>query len=218
MNWLDEAQLPPLSEATRRRLQRLHPMNVPRGTPLFHPGDAIKGFVVMISGCVDVFLSGPTGREILLYEVTPGESCIQSTLGLMSGEAYSGEAVTREDSRLVLIPQSEFAPFMTEDAAFRGFVFRTFAERLQSMMHLLEQVAFIRVEARLARCLLDRAKNGQVHATHAELAAQIGSAREVISRRLEKMAQSGALRLERGIVVLQDTNVLQDIAKTDGRV
>lgn len=214
MTWVAQAtSLPPLEPATKNRLAHLTPFEVPKGTALFHPGDTVKGFVVVLKGRVDVFLTGPSGREILLYAVEPGQSCIQSTLGLMGGEDYSGEAIARNDCRLVLIPRDMFLDLMDQSDAFRTFVFRAFATRMQSMMHLLERVAFERVESRLARCLLDRAENGRLTATHAEIATMIGSAREVVSRRLDALARRGILRLERGVVHINDSDTLAELAK-----
>ena len=214
MTWVAQAtSLPPLEPAATERLAHLTPFDAPKGTALFHPGDTVKGFVVVLKGRVDVFLTGPSGREILLYAVEPGQSCIQSTLGLMGGEDYSGEAITRTDCRLVLIPREMFLDLMDHSDAFRGFVFRAFATRMQSMMHLLERVAFERVESRLARCLLDRAEAGRLTATHAEIASMIGSAREVVSRRLDALARRGILRLERGVVHINDAETLTELAK-----
>jgi CRP/FNR family transcriptional regulator len=214
MTWVAQAtSLPPLEAAATERLAQLAPFDAPKGTTLFHPGDTVKGFVVVLKGRVDVFLTGPSGREILLYAVEPGQSCIQSTLGLMGGEDYSGEAITRNDCRLVLIPRDMFLDLMDQSDAFRAFVFRAFATRMQSMMHLLERVAFERVESRLARCLLDRAEGNSLTATHAEIATMIGSAREVVSRRLDALARRGILRLERGVVHINDAETLAELAK-----
>lgn len=213
--WLDDAGLPALSEAGRAELARLAPMDVAPGTVLFHPGDTVHGFVVMLSGRVEVFLTGPTGRDILLYAVEPGQSCVQSTLGLLGGEAYSGEAVVREQSRLVLIPREVFLRLVHGDEGFRSFVFEAFARRLQSMMHLLEKVAFQRVEARLAELLLERAENDIVRATHADLAVAIGSAREVVSRRLDTLAKRGLVSVDRGTILLRDPESLRTLAQSD---
>ena len=197
-------------------LDRLAPFAAPRGTVLFRPGDSVEGFVIVLSGRIDVFLTGPTGRDILLYAVEPGQSCIQSTLGLLGGDDYSGEAVTRSDCRLVLIPRGVFLSLMGRDEGFRTFVFHAFAQRMQSMMHLLEKVAFQRIECRLAETLLQRAENGVLHATHAEIATMIGSAREVVSRRLDAFSRRGIVALERGNVRLLDEATLRGIADTGG--
>ena len=154
----------------------------------------------------------PTGRDILLYAVEPGQSCVQSTLGLMGGEDYSGEAIAQTDTSLVLLPRTTFLSLMDSSDAFRGFVFTAFATRLQSMMHLLERVAFQRVESRLAQCLLDRAEDNTLNATHAEIATMIGSAREVVSRRLDALARRGIVTLDRGTVHITDRDTLENIA------
>ena len=201
-----------LDADARAALDRLAPMTLPRGAPLFHPGDTAKGFVIVLAGRVEVFLTGSSGRDILLYAVEPGGTCIQTTLGLLGGEDYSGEAVTASDCRLVLIPKGEFLTLMDRSAPFRAFVFSAFAQRMQGMMHVLERVAFQRVESRLAAALLDRAEGGRVPATHQDLATAIGSAREVISRRLEAFARSGWVTTERGAVTLTDMAALRRLA------
>ncbi|APX24345.1 MAG: Crp/Fnr family transcriptional regulator [Rhodobacteraceae bacterium] len=217
MTWTGTAPaLATLAPENRAALDRLAPFAAPRGTVLFRPGDSVEGFVIVLSGRIDVFLTGPTGRDILLYAVEPGQSCIQSTLGLLGGDDYSGEAVTRSDCRLVLIPRGVFLSLMGRDEGFRTFVFHAFAQRMQSMMHLLEKVAFQRIECRLAETLLQRAENGVLHATHAEIATMIGSAREVVSRRLDAFSRRGIVALERGNVRLLDEATLRGIADTGG--
>jgi CRP/FNR family transcriptional regulator len=208
----DASGLEALDPAVRARLDALRPMEFARGTPLFHPGDSAKGFVIVLEGRVEVFLTGPSGRDILLYAVEPGGSCIQTTLGLLGGESYSGEAVAATDCRIVLVPKAEFLSLMGLSEAFRGFVFTAFAIRMQGMLHVLERVAFQRVESRLAQALLDRAEAGMVHATHQELATAIGSAREVVSRRLETFVRSGWAVTDRGMVRIVDAAALRRLA------
>ncbi|MDA7426875.1 Crp/Fnr family transcriptional regulator [Primorskyibacter aestuariivivens] len=217
MGWTDAAEgLLELDDAALAKLDALTPMDAAAGTVLFRPGDSVKGFVIMLSGRVEVFLTGPTGREILLYAVEPGQSCIQSTLGLLGGEEYSGEAVTRRPARLVLVPRDVFLSLMDGSPAFRSFVFAAFATRMQSMMHLLERVAFQKIENRLAEALLSRAEDGLLTATHAELAVMIGTAREVVSRRLDAFARRGLVELRRGTVRLRDPDTLRSLAAEDG--
>lgn len=217
MTWLDQApDLSGLPQDCRSRLEALRPVRLPRGTLMFRPGDAAQGFVVVLEGRVEVFLTGPTGREILLYAVEPGQSCVQTTLGLMGGEDYTGEAMAATEVSAVVIPRPLFLRLMDESAAFRGFVFTAFATRMQTMMHVLERVAFQRVESRLASTLLAMAEANEVTATQADLATRIGSAREVVSRRLDQFARRGWVRTDRGRVRLLDLGSLRRIAAVDG--
>lgn len=202
-----------LSPESRRRLGSFPPWDVPKGAVLFRPGEAVKGYVIVLIGRIGVHLIGPTGRDILLYDVEPGKSCIQSTLGLLGGEDYSAEAVAERPTRLVLLPKAAFLDLLDSDPGFRAVVFAAFAERMQSMMHLLERVAFQRVEARLANWLLSRAgSDGLVLATQQDIASAIGSAREVVSRRLDAFARKGWVDVERGRVLLRDPEALRRIS------
>lgn len=214
MGWAARAGLGDLAPQARASLDALMPQTLPKGQTLFHPGDAAQGFVVVLSGRVEVFLTGPNGRDILLYAVEPGQSCVQTTLGLLGGEDYTGEAVTATDCRLILIPRKQFLTLMETAAPFRAFVFRAFAARMQGMMHLLERVAFQRIECRLAATLLALAKEDEVHATQTDLATRIGTAREVVSRRLDAMARQGLVATDRGRVRLLDSAALQCLAAT----
>ena len=213
MDWAGAA-LPGLAPEDRTRLDALPVQTLPRGARIFGPGDRAQGFAVLLSGRIEVSLTGPSGREILLYAVEPGQSCIQTTLGLLGDEPYSGEALCVTDTSVALIPAPLFHTLMGRSEAFRGFVFRALATRMNDMTALLERVAFTRVEARLAQALLDLETGGAVAATHADLAARIGSVREVVSRRLEALAKRGMVATDRGRVLLRDHGELQRLAQT----
>jgi CRP/FNR family transcriptional regulator, anaerobic regulatory protein len=206
-------EVPPWAE---RELGALPIARIPRGTVLFRPGQPATAFVMVLAERIDVFLTGPTGREILLYSVEPGQSCIQTTLGLLGGEDYAGEAMTAEEAEIVPIPRGLFLRLMEEAPAFRAFVFRAFGTRMQDMLRLLERVAFQRVESRLAAELLALSQGGAVHATQAELANRVGTAREVVSRRLDGFARQGWVATERGQVRLRDPEALRRLAATEG--
>ncbi len=209
---LSEYGLTDLDKDTERTLLALPINNVPKGTVLFKPGDAASGFVLLIEGQIDVFLTGATGRELLLYSIEPGQSCVQSTLGLMGGNEYTGEAISASSCRIVMIPRDRFLSFMNNSRGFRNFVFQAFANRMQSTIQVLEQVAFIKIEHRLAAALLKRMQGDEIHATHQELAVIIGSAREVVSRRLESFAKRGILKLSRGHISVIDEQALSELA------
>lgn len=200
------------SPPARSALMALPHRDLPKGAVLFRPGDEAQGFVVVLTGRIEVRLTATSGREILLYAVEPGESCVQTTLGLLGDELYSGEAVTATPARIVVIPRQLFLQLMDTDPEFRGFVLRAFGHRMGELTHLLEAVAFGRIEVRLAQALLDLAAGELVESTQAELAARIGSAREVVSRRLEAFERHGWVTVERGHVRLNCPEELRRLA------
>lgn len=209
-NWVTEnSVLAGLSPQSRQRLASLGPVTLPAHAPLFHAGDAVKGYAIILSGRVDVSMTGASGREILLYSVEPGQSCIQTTMGLLGGEDYTAQAETAVETHLVLLPKQLFLNLMDSDPAFRGMVFSAFAKRFQNMMQLLEKVAFTRVECRLAERLLELSLAASpVRITQSELASQVGTAREVVSRRLENWSRRGWVRTGRGTIEIMDSEAL----------
>lgn len=217
MSWTDRVpEFAALGPEDRSALEALPVMPLPRGSVVFRPGDSVQGYALVLSGRIDVSLTGATGREIMLYSVAPGQSCIQTTLGLLAGDDYSAEAVAFIETELVLVPRSLFLSLVDRSSAFRALVFAAFADRMQTMMQLLEKVAFQKVETRLAERLLQLApEDGTIRMTHADLAGQVGSAREVVSRRLESWARSGWVSVGRGTITVQDRAALSALA-TDG--
>jgi len=215
MTWTQYTQdIATLDAPARALLDTLAPVEVPAGAVLFCPGEAVKGYVVMLSGQVDVELVGPNGRDILLYRVAPGQSCIQSTLGLLGGDDYTAEATADGPAKLVLIPRDVFFALLDASAGFRRLVFAAFAERMQTMMQLIENVSFMSVESRLATLILERATQDSLHMTQADMATAIGSAREVVSRRLDRWAKAGIVTLERGEVTITDRTGLERLQKS----
>ena len=201
-----------LDARARARLDALPPQRLPKGATLFRAGDSAAGFTLVLSGRIEVFLPGPEGRGLLLYAVEPGQSCMQTTLSLLGGEVYTGEAVTAGETELVLLPRSLFLALMDEAPGFRAFVFAAFGLRMREMMQLLSTLAFRRLESRLAALLLARAEGERVAATHQELAQALGTAREVVSRRLDGFARAGWIETGRGSVRLRDAAALRDLA------
>lgn len=215
VGWADQASfLADIDDQARRALEALKPMHVPARATLFRPGDAAQSFVILLSGRIGVYLTGRNGRELLLYSVTPGETCVQTTLGVLGGAPYTGEAVAESDLVAVMVPPAMFERLMASSPAFRAFVFKAFADRLGDLMFVLEQVAFVKVEQRLAHALIERADDeGRVTLTHQELAVVIGTAREVVSRRLEALASKGVVASERGQIRIIERGELARMAR-----
>lgn len=210
MDWL--GVLGDLKAETRAELAGLQIRILPRGLDLFSKGDRAQAFPMVLSGRIEVCLTGPSGREILLYAVEAGQSCIQTTLGLLGDEPYSGTAATVTETEVVRIPKPMFLRLMDSDPAFRAFVLRSFGQRMADLTRLLESVAFGRIDERLAQVLLALAEDEVVRATQAEIAARIGSAREVVSRKLDAFAKAGWVVRDRGEVHLRDLTALRRAA------
>jgi len=177
---------------------------------LFRPDDTCAGFVVLAEGCIRVSLTSPGGREIVLYRVQPGDVCLQTFTCLAEGRVYSAEGVAETELKGELIPPAEYERRLAEDPDFRRRVFMAVAHRFADFEHLVESLASASIEARLAEALLARADaQDDVHLTHDALAAEIGSAREVVSRQLARFERAGLVGLSRGKVTLRAKSVLQ---------
>lgn len=189
------------------------PIEVGAGTVLFRPGDGCSHYLLLLAGTVRVQLVTESGHEILLYRVDPGESCVLTTSCLLAHEAYAAEGVAETAVRGVGLPAAAFDRLLATSAEFRSFVFASFGQRLSDLMLLLNEVAFRRIDARLANWLLQRgAEGGPIQATHQAIAAELGTAREVVSRQLKSYERRGLVRLARGVIDLLDRRGLADLA------
>lgn len=213
-SWLDAfAPLAGLDADARAALSGLQAIKLPRGKALFSPGSCCPGFVLLLEGRIRVGLTAENGRKLLLYRVVAGETCVQTTLCLLGGLDYSAEGLAESDLRLVMVPPGLFQSLLRESPFFAAFVFGRFGARLAEMTRLIETIAFLRIDTRLAAALLARAgERGALAATHQDLAEDIGAAREVVSRQLAQFQRSGLLRLGRGRIVLADRAALADLA------
>ena len=175
-----------------------------QGDRIFRPGDPARGWIVLESGAVRVSLVADTGREITLYRILAGDSCILTTSALLSQETLIAEAVAETAVAGLLIPTPSFERLLAEDAAFRRTVLANYAERVADLVVVIQDALFHAVPQRLARLILAQAREGVVTATHQGLAAEIGSAREVVTRILRRFEREGAIASERGAIRIRD--------------
>ncbi|MCE1244754.1 Crp/Fnr family transcriptional regulator [Oryzomicrobium sp.] len=191
------------------------PMTVPAGTVLFSECQPCQGFPLVLDGTVKVVRSAASGRELMLYQVVPGASCLITSSCLLGRSPYPARGETLTPVTLTLLPRPLFDRLLAEHAPFREFVFHLFADRLADLMTLVEEVAFQRLDQRLARLLLARGgltADGRIAATHQQLAEELGSVREIVSRLLKQLADAGAVRLSRGGIDLLDRDILSRFA------
>jgi len=185
-------------------------LQVPKGQQLFREGDACKGYVLVITGSVRVFKIDEEGREILLYRVGAGQSCMLTTTCLLGLQDYPAEGVAETDVELVMLSATLFERLLLGSNTFRRYAMAYISERVCDMMVLIEDVAFGRMDQRVARILLARAEQeGDVlTCTHQELASELGTAREVVSRMLKTFEKRGWVALGRGTIILQERSLL----------
>jgi CRP/FNR family transcriptional regulator len=185
-------------------------VRAPAGATVVQPGQACQGLPLVLEGSVRLVKQGPNGREILLYRVEPGTGCILS-IGCLFGHAnHSASGIADENVVLLVLPPAAFHELLLEHEPFRRFVFGMYAERLAEVMELVEEVAFRKLDQRLALHLVQRGP--VIEATHQRLADELGSVREIVSRLLRSFEGRGWLRLERSHITLVDRKSLAALA------
>ena len=217
--WIDRfPQLAALPAEDRRLLtERAGVVSLPAGATIFAPGVAAESFLLVLDGSLRVQQVSPTsGREIVLYRVTGGETCIMTTACLLSDERYAAEGIAETEVTAVGIPKAAFEEAVAHSSGFRRLVFADYAQRISDLMHVVEEVAFERLDKRLAQRLLDLAgADGAVLATHQDLAAELGTAREVVGRQLKELERRGWVGLARGRIELKEPHSLKTLAESE---
>jgi CRP/FNR family transcriptional regulator len=186
-------------------------MHLPSGTQIFAEHQPCQGFPLLIEGSIKVIKLASSGRELMLYRVQPGGSCIISSSCLLGHTDYNARGIAETPLTLLALPIGTFAALMLEHAPFRDFVFHLFAERIGELMQLVEEVAFARLDQRLARLILARNEN-VLNVTHQQLADELGSVREIVSRLLKGFAAQGLVSLGREQLTVGDRAGLQKLA------
>ncbi len=190
-------------------------ISAPAGTKLFEPGSKCARFLVVTEGRVRVQMLSECGREIVLYRVLPGETCVLTTSCLMSRTDYRAEGIAETPLRAQVLQADDFHRLMDSSGDFRNFVFANYGRRFSSLIELVEEVVFKRIDIRLAHHLLRASDDsGCVVQTHQELAVELGTAREVISRQLKEFERRGWVSLSRGRVALERCGNLRELASS----
>jgi len=192
-------------------------MQVKQGSVLFRDGDACNGYVLVVSGSIRVQKIDPQGHEIVLYRVEEGQSCMLTTTCLLGKQHYPAEGVVEADVDLVLLPLDVFDSALAQSPLFREFVMANIGHRISDLMLLLEDVAFGRKDVRLAAFLLKNAsKNGDLlEFTHRQMAVELGTAREVVSRLIKDFERKGLVMLGRNKITVLQLDAIRDIANRD---
>ena len=181
-------------------------MRFASGRDIMDAGDRVDAIPLVISGSIRVYQIAESGREITLYRFGPGECCVLSADSILGDRLFPARAQVLEDAEVVMIPAQRFNDWLARSAAWREFVFGAMSQRLVSLMHTLDDVAFARLDRRIAGLLAGRTErhSARVRITHQEIADELGSSREVVSRVLEDLQDQGVVRLSRGVVEILD--------------
>ena len=218
-SWIDRfeglSRLPPdLRQALTDGSQVVE---VPAGTQIFAPGQSADNLLLLLDGTVRVQQKSDTGREVFLYRVHAGESCVLTTACMLAFEDYAADGIAETDVRAVAIPRATFDDLAGRSPVFREFIFKAYSRRITDLFTLIDDIVFRRMDVRLAARLLELAGRGDtVQATHQVLANELGTAREVISRTLSEFQRRGWVEQERGKVHLSGRSGLERLARSSG--
>ncbi len=198
--------------ALRTLIRSVRVVSLPPGAKAFEASTPCDNYLMVASGCIRVQQVSESGREIVLYRVRDGETCVLTTACLLAHESYSAEAIAETEVLGLIVPRSCFDQLIAESRPFRDFVFTAYASRITDLMLLIQEVAFGHIDIRLAHRLLDLSDSvGTVPLTHHELAVELGTAREVVSRQLKEFERRSWIRLVRGRIEVLDGNALRSL-------
>lgn len=210
--------LPPAALA--RVAGAARPARLAAGQCLYREGDTCADVAILGDGLIRVFKACPSGREITLYHVEPGEPCLVNVVCAYLQSPTPASATVERPGTAVLVPHALFHELVGSAAPLRDQLFASIARRMLDLMLLIEEVAFRRMDRRLASYLrkrFDQSRSGELwlEITHEEIAADLGSAREVISRLMKEFERLGVVQQGRGRIGLRDAGRLQDLADLD---
>jgi CRP/FNR family transcriptional regulator len=211
-NWIDELpSLKKLDDETKSVLQRMATrVTLPQGKTVFRPGDPCVQFPLIVSGSVRVQRVTESGREIVLYRVSANETCILTIASLLAMEPYAAEAIAETDVVAYVLRAGPFRQLMNQSNGFRSLVFDGYSRRIMTLMSKIEELVCTRVDVRLAERLLELMDaHRQITTTQQALAADLGTAREVIGRALNTFERSGWVTLSRGAICVVNANALK---------
>lgn len=204
-----------LPDATRAMLvAQSSVVRLPSQSQIFGPGQAPENFLLLIEGTVRVQQVSEGGREIVLYRIHAGESCALTTACLMGFEDYQAAGLAETDVRAAAIPRRVFDDLIAQSPEFRRFVFSAFSARVTDLFRIIEEVAFSRMDIRVAHKLIELSHGTkELAVTQQQLASELGTAREVVSRMLTEFQRRGWISVTRGHVTIVDGDKLAALTR-----
>lgn len=194
-----------VDEACCTLLREAKLIDIPEDTFMFHEADSCQNFMWLLDGVVRIYKHSEEGREITLYRVSPGELCLLSLNNLLGGHCYPASAKTETPIRGLMIMADQFHQAINDSSGFRTYVLQSLTERMTNMITLISDTTFQRLDLRLA-CFLgqqfERSSGQSLKITHSEIAHELGTSREVISRILKEFERQDCISLNRGEIQL----------------
>jgi CRP/FNR family transcriptional regulator, anaerobic regulatory protein len=169
-------------------------------TVIIDENDYIKSVPIVLSGSIKVFKLDEDGREILLYYIKPGESCVMSFLGATCNETSKIKAIVEEEAEVLILPVHKATELIRENPQWIQFIFELYNKRFEELLNVVNAIAFQKVDVRLWDLLKTKAKllkTDELNITHQQLADDLGTAREVVSRLLKQLERDNKILLGR---------------------
>jgi CRP/FNR family transcriptional regulator len=188
-------------------------VSMPSGTTIFGPGNSPENMLFLLDGTVRVQQVSETGHEIVLYRIQAGQSCVLTTACLLAFDDYSAEGVAETAVQAAAVPRDVFDDLVAQSKSFRDFVFAAFSKRITDLFLMIDEIAFQKMDVRLADKLVELSgKGNDIATTHQKLSVELGTAREVVSRQMQEFHRRGWIEQSRGNVTLLDKSALKDLA------
>lgn len=184
----------------QEEIDKMGPQEIPEDTVIVREDTYIKEIPLVVEGEVKVRKTDESGKEIILYHIEPGESCILSITSLMNDKKIQAEAITGKKTQMIIVPASKVKEWMDNYKSWRTFVLSLYNARLTELLMLVDNISFKQTDTRLYKKLKDlQNKYGnEIAITHQQLAYEVGTAREVISRLLKQLEKEEIISLSRG--------------------
>lgn len=176
---------------------------VPAGFKMMDIGSYVKGMPLLVSGAIKVLREDKDGNELLLYYLEKGETCSMTMTCCMGQTKSEIRAIAETDAKLIMIPIQKMELWTSKYKTWRNFVFESYHNRLNEMLHTLDSIAFDNMDERLLAYLKEKARVNEdktIHSTHQEIAYDLHSSRVVISRLLKKLENLGRIELHRNYI------------------
>ncbi|MBL7874362.1 MAG: Crp/Fnr family transcriptional regulator [Cyclobacteriaceae bacterium] len=177
----------------------------PAGSIIQQEDSYIKAIPLVLNGSLKVMRTDINGHEILLYYITPGESCIMSFLGGIHNETSKVKAIVEEDAEILFIPVEKASEWIKKFPEWTDFIFKLYHKRFEELLTAVNAIAFQKLDSRLLQLLKQKAdlyRSKEIKITHQQLADELGTAREAVSRVMKQMENEGLVNLSRNKITL----------------